>query len=152
MCSNSLQRRMRHAHSTPHKEIIIHVHVKYLRCVAQSTFSLSETAAVCWNDVTLQFMQSMRWRVETAQPIRGHSFSTYAPKGVGGSRAMRTPMHCCHRDVIICAYRGEWVGLKSSNLCVCNKWMAPNYSRGTVTTPRRESRHAKTPTNQQSCT
>ena len=37
--------------------------------------------------------------------IRDHSFSRYAPKGVGGSSAMRTPMHCCHSDVIICAYR-----------------------------------------------
>ena len=40
---------------------------------------------------------------------------------------MRTPMHCCHSDVIICAYwrGGGGGGLKSWNLCVCNKWMTP---------------------------
>ena len=40
--------------------------------------------------------------------VRGHSFSTYAQKGVGSS-AVRMPMYCCHSDVIICAYRG-WGG------------------------------------------
>ena len=37
--------------------------------------------------------------------FRGHSFITYAPKGLGGSSAMRTRMYFCHSDVIICAYR-----------------------------------------------
>ena len=48
--------------------------------------------------------------------LRGRSFSTYTPeRGVGESSAMRVPVHCCHSDVIICAYRiVGWV------LCVWN--------------------------------
>ena len=29
----------------------------------------------------------------------------YYVRTEGGSSAMRTPMYCCHSDVIICAYR-----------------------------------------------
>ena len=44
-------------------------------------------------------------------------------EGGRGSSAMRTPMYCCHSDVIICAYRvGGWVW----NLRICayviNEW------------------------------
>ena len=48
-------------------------------------------------------------------------------RGVGGSSAMRTPMYCCHSDVIICAYRGGsgWVWNLEIGAYVI-KWMAPN--------------------------
>ena len=43
-------------------------------------------------------------------PSRGHSFSTYTPKGVGGSSAMHVAMYCYLSDVIIAAYRvGGWI-------------------------------------------
>ena len=58
--------------------------------------------------------------------FRGHSFTTYTPEEGSGSSVLRTPMYCCHSDVMICAYRvGGWVYLKSGNLCVRAKWMTP---------------------------
>ena len=35
----------------------------------------------------------------------GASHTRAHQRRVGGSSAMRTPMYCCHSDVIICAYR-----------------------------------------------
>ena len=54
--------------------------------------------------------------------VGGHSFITYAPKRGTGSSALRMPMYFCHN---LCVQVG-WVGLKSGNLCVRNKSMAPS--------------------------
>ena len=110
---------------------------------APSTWHHSSTAS-CWRHTTAlqqkcnsvtpahvcyksRWDKPAVWRNLGIRMLKGHSFITYAVRTEGGrgSSAMRTPMYCCHSDVIICAYRGRGVGLKSWNLCVCNKWMAP---------------------------
>ena len=42
--------------------------------------------------------------------VRDHSFIYLRTEGLGGSSAMRTPVYCCHSDVIITVYKVRgWV-------------------------------------------
>ena len=56
--------------------------------------------------------------------IRGHSLSTYATEECRvGSNAKRTPMYCCHSDVINCAYRvSGWVWCLGIRAYMLNEW------------------------------
>ena len=69
--------------------------------------SLSRSMPCMWfRAVDLQFKTT--WPELTLTEIFGaiHLLCTHR-KGGRGSSAMRTPMYCCHSDVIICAYISE---------------------------------------------
>ena len=47
------------------------------------------------------------WKVKLESKI---TVNVHATKCGMGPSAMRMPMHCCHKDIKICAYRlGGWV-------------------------------------------
>ena len=64
--------------------------------------------------IECSFVREIHTRSSINCRIRGHSFITYAPKGVGGQ--VPYAMYFCHSDVIICAYRvGDCV--RNSGFC-----------------------------------